>query len=223
MSKPKHKHTGRREVMLAALARNMALIKRGLEVFVLHKDGRETFLSRSHHAQFVWEDALHALSWGKQVAAGSELPGEAAVQADTTKLKIYSDGGSRGNPGPSASGYVIMTGDESHILERGGRYLGITTNNQAEYQAVKLALESAAKFNPEEIEFGIDSLLVVNQLNGLFKVKSKELWPVHEAIQSLRTGYKKVTFKHVYREFNQLADGEVNKILDAEAQLSKPA
>ncbi len=129
-------------------------------------------------------------------------------------LKIFGDGGARGNPGPAASGYVIMAGDQ--ILETGGQYLGETTNNQAEYQAVKLALEAVAKFQPDLIEFNLDSELVVRQLNGLYKVKNQQLKPIHEAIKELTKLYPKVTFTHVRREFNQLADAEVNRILDAQ-------
>jgi len=129
-------------------------------------------------------------------------------------LIAYTDGGSRGNPGPSASGYVLMT-EEEQVLEEGGEYLGITTNNQAEYQAVKLALENAKKYQPKEISFFIDSLLVVNQMNGVFKIKSKDLWPIHENIKQLAKLYEKVTFTHVRREFNTLADAQVNVVLDS--------
>ena len=132
-----------------------------------------------------------------------------------TDLIIYTDGGSRGNPGPSASGYVIMDAQEQ-IIEDGGEYLGITTNNQAEYQAVKLALEQAYKFNPKRIHFKIDSLLVVNQMIGKFKIKNKDLWPINESIRRLIQEHDaKVAFTHVRREFNKLADQKVNEVLDS--------
>jgi ribonuclease HI len=129
---------------------------------------------------------------------------------------IYTDGGSRGNPGPSASGYVIMN-EQEQIIHEGGMYLGITTNNQAEYQAVRLALEKAFEMGVSSIDFRLDSLLVVNQMNGLYSVKNRELWPIHERIKVLIASFNKVRFGHVKREFNQLADGMVNKILDAHA------
>jgi ribonuclease HI len=134
------------------------------------------------------------------------------------KLKIFADGGSRGNPGPAASGYVIK--DESdQILEEGGVYLGITTNNQAEYGAVKLALEKAKRFNPDDIEFYLDSQLVVNQLNGVYKVKHAELKPVVEAVKQLAAGFGQVTYQHIPREQNQLADKQVNIVLDSQSHL----
>lgn len=138
------------------------------------------------------------------------------VEQNTTsypEIHIFTDGGSRGNPGRSASGYVIMTTDDT-VLESGGEYLGITTNNQAEYRAVRLALEQARKFNPLAIRFYIDSELVVKQLNGQYKIKNADLWPIYEGIKKVMTEFPSVTFTHVRRELNTLADKEVNRILD---------
>lgn len=130
------------------------------------------------------------------------------------QIKMYADGGSRGNPGPSASGYVLMDTKDSLITER-GVYLGITTNNQAEYYAVKFGLEEALKNGAREVDVYLDSLLVVNQMKGIFKVKNRDLWPIHQAIQELVKQFKEVKFTHVPRELNKLADAEVNKCLDA--------
>ena len=127
---------------------------------------------------------------------------------------IYTDGGSRGNPGPSASGYVIMDGDHQ-VLAQGGEYLGITTNNQAEYQGVRLGLEKALELDLKKIEFRLDSMLVVNQMNGVYTIKNRDLWPIHERIRDLIARFERVSFSHVPRELNQLADGEVNRALDA--------
>lgn len=135
------------------------------------------------------------------------------------EIKTFSDGGSRGNPGPSASGYVLLDEDDNVIL-KAGVYLGITTNNQAEYQSLKFALEAAKKLGAQEVHAHMDSLLVINQMKGIFKVKNRDLWPIHEAIKELAQGFKKVTYTHVPREFNKLADAEVNETLDAEAQKS---
>lgn len=131
-------------------------------------------------------------------------------------LIIYSDGGSRGNPGPSAAGFVVMD-SQQRILQQGGDYLGITTNNQAEYQGVRLGLEVAQEMGARTVDFRIDSMLVVNQMNGLYKIKNRELWPIHERIVELLTHFERVSFTHVRREFNQLADGMVNKILNQHA------
>jgi ribonuclease HI len=148
----------------------------------------------------------------KQELIGSDV----TESTDIEHAIIYSDGGSRGNPGPSASGFVIMN-DREHVIHEGGMYLGITTNNQAEYHGVRLALEKAKEMGVRTVDFRLDSLLVVNQVNGIYKIKNRELWPIHERIRELVADFDKVTFTHVRREFNQLADGMVNKILDAHA------
>ncbi|HKX73729.1 MAG TPA: reverse transcriptase-like protein [Candidatus Saccharimonadales bacterium] len=138
------------------------------------------------------------------------------VENGTTKIEeliVYTDGGSRGNPGPSASGFVIQDGQERVIFE-GGRYLGITTNNQAEYQAVKVALEKALEIGGRRLSCRLDSQLVVNQLTGVYQIKNRDLWPIHQSIKDLIKKFEKVTFTHVRREFNKDADAMVNKILD---------
>ena len=126
---------------------------------------------------------------------------------------IYSDGGSRGNPGPSASGFVIMT-EGNEVVSEGGAYLGITTNNVAEYQAVYLGLERAQELGVRVVDFRMDSLLVVNQMNGLWKIKHPDLAVIHHRIHELASKFEKVSFSHVRREYNKLADGVVNKVLD---------
>ncbi len=130
------------------------------------------------------------------------------------EIKLYADGGSRGNPGPSASGYVLLDMHDN-ILETNGEYLNITTNNQAEYHALKLGLERAQQLGVKVIHVFMDSLLVVNQMTGLFKVKNAELIPVYKAIKGLTLQFDEVNFQHVPRELNKLADAEVNRILDS--------
>lgn len=193
--------------------------------FTGRTDSRDVKLSPEHD-EFDWVDSsnyrnknfeesyLRLLDELFSQSVSSEESDDKNTTDTQVKLKIHSDGGSRGNPGPSASGYVISTEDDN-VLEAGGEYLGITTNNQAEYQAVELGLQRAAKYRPKTIEFFIDSELVVKQMNGEYKIKNRDLWPIHARIKELASGYDKVTFIHVKREYNKLADDEVNKILDA--------
>lgn len=140
------------------------------------------------------------------------ISGEVKKTSKKSHVTIYSDGGSRGNPGPSAAAFVII--DSDIVVGQGGEYLGITTNNQAEYQGVRLGLERALELNIDHIEFRIDSMLVVNQLNGLYKIKNRELWPINERVQELLSQFDSVIFKHVPRELNTMADALVNKFLD---------
>lgn len=128
-------------------------------------------------------------------------------------IKLYADGGSRGNPGPSASGFILMDENEK-ILEDKGVYLGVTTNNQAEYTALKLGLEAARARQASEVDVFMDSLLVVNQMRGSFKVRNRDLWPIHAAIKEMMPHFKRISFNHVPRELNKLADAAVNRALD---------
>jgi ribonuclease HI len=129
------------------------------------------------------------------------------------EVKVFADGGSRGNPGPSASGFVVMDMEDNVLVDR-GVYLGVTTNNQAEYTALKLALEECRKMGAQKVEIYMDSLLVVNQMRGIFKVSNRDLWPIHQAIADLVKGFQHVSFSHVPREFNKAADAAVNRALD---------
>ncbi len=132
---------------------------------------------------------------------------------DSSSVVIYSDGGSRGNPGPSASAFVIMNHDRQ-VLDQGGAYLGITTNNQAEYHGVRLGLERALELGYKNVEYRIDSMLVVNQMKGIYTIKNRELWPINERIRELVSKFDSVKFNHIPRELNHVADALVNKLLD---------
>lgn len=132
----------------------------------------------------------------------------------TSEVKVYADGGSRGNPGPSAGGFVVLDMNDQLLLES-GKYLGITTNNQAEYHSLKGGLEAALKMGARKVHVYMDSQLVIRQMTGHYKVKNRDLWPIHEAIKALLPNFKEVNFTHVPREYNKLADGMVNKTLDS--------
>ena len=135
------------------------------------------------------------------------------IKTSSDKITVYSDGGSRGNPGNSAAGYVLID-SRGDVIAQGGEFLGITTNNQAEYHGVRIGLEEALKRGYKQVDFKIDSMLVVNQLNNIYQIKNRELWPINERVQELVSQFDKVSFSHVKREFNKLADGMVNRVLD---------
>jgi len=145
---------------------------------------------------------------------------EATPALKVTKVKIFADGGSRGNPGPSASGFVVLDEGDKVLVDK-GVYLGVTTNNQAEYTALKLALEEARAMGAEDVEVYMDSLLVINQMKGVFKVKNRDLWPIHDAIKQLTSSFKRISFTHVPRELNKLADAAVNRALDEQLGITR--
>lgn len=163
------------------------------------------------------DSALYLLGFGSDSQSTiSHQPNNIRKVVKNTSNKshtiIYSDGGSRGNPGPSAAAFVIT--DNETVVGQGGEYLGITTNNQAEYHGVRLGLEEALEQGLQSLEFRIDSMLVVNQLNGLYKIKNRELWPINERIQALIAQFQDIRFVHVPRDQNKMADALVNKFLD---------
>lgn len=134
-------------------------------------------------------------------------------------IKIYTDGGSRGNPGPAAVGFVI---EGLGLDKRYGEYIGEATNNEAEYQAAIIALKKvkqligSEKAGDTNIEFFVDSELLAKQLNGEYKVKEKNLQNLFMEIWNLKLDFGKVIFNHVLREKNKKADKLVNEVLDRE-------
>jgi ribonuclease HI len=129
------------------------------------------------------------------------------------EAKLFGDGGSRGNPGPSAYGFVIYDMADKILVENGG-FLGITTNNQAEYQSLKVGLETALNKGITTIHVSMDSLLVINQMKRIYKVKNVDLIPLYKACVELAAKFDKITFSHVPRERNKKADSLVNQVLD---------
>lgn len=130
-----------------------------------------------------------------------------------SKLIIYTDGGARGNPGPAGIGAVIYN-DRREVVAEISEYLGVATNNQAEYRAVIAALEKARQLSADELAFFLDSELVVKQLNREYKVKNRELAPLFLSIHNLSVGFKKIVYSHIPREQNGRADALANKAMD---------
>ena len=133
-------------------------------------------------------------------------------------MNIFSDGGARGNPGSSASAFVVI-GNDGKVLHQESKYLGVTTNNVAEYQGVILALTWLTQEFPISnfqfpINFYLDSELVVKQLNGLYRVKDLNLKNLFTIVKGLEKEIEtKIIFQHVPRSKNQHADLLVNQEL----------
>lgn len=132
------------------------------------------------------------------------------------KGRMYADGGSRGNPGPAGSGaviYELVDGEEREIA-RVSEYLGVATNNVAEYNAIRIGLLRSIELGITDLEVRLDSELAVKQINGQYKVKNAGLKPFHTTVKSLMPSFKTITFSHVRREFNKVADSIVNEVID---------
>ncbi len=132
-------------------------------------------------------------------------------------VTLFTDGGSRGNPGPAASGYVIYDHDnENAVLVEEGVYLGEATNNQAEYKAIVFGLTKAKEIGATHVDVYMDTQLAERQLNGHYKVKDQKLAKLFLEVVNLKHSFKAVSFHHVPREENKAADAMVNKALDEE-------
>lgn len=132
-----------------------------------------------------------------------------------TKIYIITDGASRKNPGPSAIGYGIYD-ERWNVLEEHAEYIGRATNNEAEYKAVIRALDRATGHCRGDVEHYTDSELVVNQLNGTYRVKASNLKPLIEEIFGKRAYFNSVTHRHLPRSnpYIQKIDSLVNRELD---------
>ncbi len=144
----------------------------------------------------------------------NDVTKESGATPTLKHAKLFADGGSRGNPGPSAAGFVLLD-DTDKVLVENGLYLGVTTNNQAEYHALKIGLEEAKKQGINSLDVYMDSMLVVNQMKGSFKVKNQDLVAINKNLKELAGQFAQVTFTHIPRELNKVADSMVNEILDA--------
>jgi ribonuclease HI len=129
------------------------------------------------------------------------------------RLTIYTDGGSRGNPGPAATG-IIIKDETGKTLAAYGEFLGTQTNNYAEYMAIISALKKTHSLGATEVDCIADSKLVVEQLSGHWKVREPSIQKLFIMAYNAAAKFKKVKYKHVLREKNKEADAEVNKILD---------
>jgi ribonuclease HI len=135
------------------------------------------------------------------------------------KIIMYSDGGSRGNPGPAALGVYIET-----LEKRFGEFLGTKTNNEAEYMAIIAGLKKIKALIGKEkakkvaVECRMDSELACKQLNHEYKIENEKLQPLFFQVWNLMLDFKEVRFVHVYREKNTVADAEANKAMDQAAK-----
>ncbi len=133
-------------------------------------------------------------------------------------IKIFTDGGSRGNPGNAACAFVVL--EDEKVVYFDSAYLNQVTNNFAEYAGLIMALKYLVKAGINEVSAYLDSELVVKQLNGEYKVKDENIKKHYDQIVELKKSFKSVSFNHVRREENKLADKLVNIVLDAVEKVS---
>ncbi len=130
------------------------------------------------------------------------------------KARLFTDGGARGNPGPAAFAYVLEAEDGT-VLDARGEAIGVATNNVAEYSALVAGLERAVEAGVRELEVRSDSELMVKQMRGEYRVKNRDLQSLFLEASRAAREIGQVTYVHVRREHNELADRLVNEALDA--------
>jgi ribonuclease HI len=130
------------------------------------------------------------------------------------KCYLYTDGGARGNPGPAGIGVVIKDANKK-IIKKLGSYIGVATNNDAEYQGLILGLEECLEEKATKVDCFLDSQLIVKQLNGEYKVKNERMRNYWVKVKTLESSFEEITYTHVKRDKNKEADYLVNKVLDA--------
>jgi ribonuclease HI len=146
-------------------------------------------------------------------------PGNSRSSATTdaalapSKVRVYSDGAARGNPGPSGAGAVLVD-SSGNVVDRLGKYLGIQTNNYAEYMGLLLGLKRARELGIREVEVFADSELMIRQLGGRYQVRSPSLRPLYEQALRLLNDFSRVKLVHVPRKMNAAADEMSNRAID---------
>ena len=152
----------------------------------------------------------------EKMAGALEQPQEGPTRGDPAgpfRLRVYSDGAARGNPGPSGAGAVLVE-PSGQVVDRLGKYLGVQTNNFAEYSGLLLGLKRARELGVTEIEVFADSELMIRQLGGRYQVKSPSLRPLYEEAVRLLNDFSRVKLVHVPREMNAAADEMSNRAID---------
>lgn len=133
------------------------------------------------------------------------------------KITAWIDGGARGNPGPAGWGALLVRDDSETIRLRG--FLGVTTNNVAEYTALVEALEAAREEGASRLDVFSDSLLLVNQMNGVYRVKHPNLIPLYQKAIRVARGFSSFSVSHVRREQNREADQLANEAMDRRIEM----
>ena len=146
-------------------------------------------------------------------ATPASVPKARAWSSADAEYSMYVDGASRGNPGKAGAG-ALLTAPDGTAIKRLKSYLGVTTNNVAEYRALLMALEAARALDMHRVRVYADSELVVKQIKGAYKVKSQDLLPLYEKAIGLITGFAGFRITHIPREKNKEADRLANEAID---------
>lgn len=175
----------------------------------------ELFPKVRERERFVAQAIEHALD-------GAQPANEKMPETVGGTLHLFSDGGSRGNPGQAAIAYILEDPVNGTVLKEGNERIGVETNNVAEYRALIEGLKAARQYQPNRLICHLDSELIVRQLNGEYRVKMPVLQAFVDEIQEIVAELPDVVFTHIPREDNYRADALVNRALDEQPAPSAP-
>lgn len=161
------------------------------------------------------EMGSYRLDEASAIVLGMEghAPTRANLKEVANGATVYVDGSSRGNPGPSGIGYYIV-GENGQPLAQGGEFIGFATSRVAESYALRKGCEKALELGLKSVKVVSDNLMLVNQLNGIYKVKNRDVLPIYEEIQRLAGQFEACAFMYVAREQNMKADAQANAAID---------
>lgn len=167
--------------------------------------------------KFASEETLASMRLDEASLAVLEIENRAGAKPNykdvANSATVYVDGCSRGNPGPAGIGYHIVS-ENGMVLSHGGEFIGFATSRVAEYYALKTGCEEALKLGLKTARFVGDNLMMINQMNGIYKIKNRDLLPIYDDIQKLIKQFDACAFVHVGREQNTYADREANLAVD---------
>ena len=161
-------------------------------------------INKSKQSEFINQAVLVALK---------SLPKKNDMKELTSAYSVYTDGGARGNPGIAGCGGVVFNEKNKKVAEF-KHFIPHATNNEAEYTALLLGVEEVLTYNPEKVVFYLDSELVVKQMKGEYKIKKAELKEIYLKTQAVLKKIPQVSFIHIPREQNKLADKLANEAMD---------
>lgn len=148
-----------------------------------------------------------------EIESGHAVAGKVSPRGTANSATVYVDGASRGNPGPAGIGFAIVAEDGT-VIKRGGEFIGFATSRVAEYYALLEGMKEAIDLGLKSVRFAMDSLMVVNQMNGIFQIKNQDIMPIYHDVQRLLNDFEVVAFTHVPRLQNSMADKEANMAID---------
>lgn len=219
------KHTALRDVITFLAPHGASQLSNLYIIYSVEllKDSKLQALERYTAYKFVKLDEANNYHLDEASATALEIEERGDAEARTNyksvanSATVYVDGSSRGNPGPSGIGYYVV-GENGEVLASGGEFIGFATSRVAEYYALKEGCEQAIELGLKRVKFVSDNLMMVNQMNGVYKVKNRDLLAIHDDVRRLAENFEACAFVHVAREQNMQADAQANAAIDRQFQ-----